>query len=78
MPPAPGAFYIFPDVSQLFGPGIDDSFKFAGKLLEQASVAVVPGGAFGADDYIRISYATSMEKIEQGMDRMEAFCKGLT
>ncbi|MGM0367519.1 MAG: pyridoxal phosphate-dependent aminotransferase [Actinomycetota bacterium] len=73
----PGAFYIFPDVSGLFGESIKSSFDFAGSLLEKASVAVVPGGAFGADDYIRISYATSMDKIEEGMDRLQSFCEKL-
>ncbi|MDD3777723.1 MAG: pyridoxal phosphate-dependent aminotransferase [Actinomycetota bacterium] len=72
-----GAFYIFPDVSPLYGKDIKNSFDFAHQLLEKASVAVVPGGAFGADDYIRISYATALDKIEEGMDRMEVFCREL-
>lgn len=69
-----GAFYIFPKVSGFFGGRIKNSFDFAELLLEEAYVAVVPGGAFGADDYIRISYAASMEKIEEGLDRIEKFC----
>ncbi len=72
-----GAFYIFPDVSGLFGNGIKDSFDFADRLLEEASVAVVPGGAFGADDYIRISYAASLDKIKEGMNRLQNFCETL-
>ena len=46
-------------------------------LLEEEKVAAVPGIAFGADDYVRISYATSMANIEKGLDRMAAFCKRL-
>ena len=68
-----GAFYIFPKVSNFFGGEIKNSFDFADLLLEEANVAVVPGGAFGADEYIRISYATSMEKIEEGLNRIEEF-----
>lgn len=72
-----GAFYIFPKVSGFFGDRIKNSFDFAGMLLEEANVAVVPGGAFGADKYIRISYAASMEKIKEGLDRIEQFCRNL-
>lgn len=72
-----GAFYIFPRVSGFFGGKVKDSFDFAGLLLEKANVAVVPGEAFGACDYIRISYATSMEKIEEGLNRIEEFCISL-
>ncbi|MCX6339469.1 MAG: pyridoxal phosphate-dependent aminotransferase [Candidatus Aureabacteria bacterium] len=64
-----GAFYAFPDVSA-FGLG---SAEFAARLLEEALVAVVPGSAFGSDSHIRISYATSMENIKEGMDRIEKF-----
>jgi aspartate aminotransferase len=45
--------------------------------LEQEKVAVVPGIAFGADDYVRISYATSMENLEKGLGRMEKFARSL-
>ncbi len=69
-----GAFYIFPKVSSFFGNKIKNSFDFADSLLEKANVAVVPGGAFGAEGYIRISYAASMEKIEEGLNRIEKFC----
>lgn len=68
-----GAFYLFPNVS---GTGLKSS-DFCARLLEEENVAAVPGLAFGADDYIRISYATSMEQIEKGLDRMEQFCKRL-
>jgi aspartate aminotransferase len=68
-----GAFYVFPDVRAFFGKrGIRDSQTFADFLLDEARVAVVPGGAFGADDYVRISYATSMERIREGVARIAA------
>ncbi|MDB6031628.1 MAG: aspartate aminotransferase [Verrucomicrobiales bacterium] len=69
-----GAFYLFPNISKL---GLK-SAEFCSRLLEQEKVAAVPGIAFGADDYIRISYATSMANIEKGMLRIENFCKALT
>jgi len=68
---AKGAFYLFPNIS---GTGLK-STEFCAKLLEQEKVAAVPGIAFGADDYIRISYATSLKNIEKGLDRMERFVK---
>ncbi|HYM59982.1 MAG TPA: pyridoxal phosphate-dependent aminotransferase [Thermoanaerobaculia bacterium] len=68
-----GAFYIFPEVKGFFGKGgIRDSASFATYLLDEARVAVVPGGSFGADEYVRISYATSMERIQEGVKRMAA------
>ncbi|HEU5070682.1 MAG TPA: pyridoxal phosphate-dependent aminotransferase [Verrucomicrobiae bacterium] len=70
---AKGAFYLFPNISQL---GLKSS-EFCARLLEQEKVAAVPGIAFGADDYIRLSYATSMANIEKGLTRMENFCKTL-
>lgn len=70
---ARGAFYLFPNIS---GSGLK-SGEFCGKLLEQQNVAAVPGIAFGADDYFRLSYATSMEQIEKGLDRIEKFCETL-
>jgi aspartate aminotransferase len=67
-----GAFYAFPDVSGVYGrAGITDSQSFADYLLDEARVAVVPGGAFGADQFVRISYATSMERIQEGVRRIE-------
>jgi aspartate aminotransferase len=70
---AKGAFYLFPNISAT---GLR-STDFCAKLLEQEKVAAVPGIAFGADNYIRISYATSLANIEKGLDRMEQFCKSL-
>jgi len=77
-----GAFYVFPRVSALYGKkhqgkAITGSVAMAETLLERAHIAVVPGSGFGADDYIRLSYATSMEKIEKGVDRLEKFVKEL-
>ncbi len=67
-----GAFYVFPNVRKVYGKqGISDSASLANYLLEDARVAVVPGSAFGADDYIRLSYATSLEKIREGVARIE-------
>jgi aspartate aminotransferase len=68
-----GAFYLFPNIS---GTGLK-STEFCARLLEQEKVAAVPGIAFGADDYLRISYATSLANIEKGLDRLEKFVKGL-
>jgi aspartate aminotransferase len=67
---------VFPNVSKLFGKKhagleIRNSVEFTQFLLEEAKVAVVPGVEFGADDYVRISYATSMEEIKKGIDRIE-------
>jgi aspartate aminotransferase len=70
---AKGAFYLFPNISKT---GLKSS-DFCAKLLEQEKVAAVPGIAFGADDYIRLSYATSMANIEKGLARIEKFCKSL-
>jgi aspartate aminotransferase len=75
--PSPeGAFYVFPNVSGLFGKTlrgkkVKDSMEMADYLLEQGRIAVVPGKAFGADDYIRISFATSMENIVEGLKRLK-------
>jgi aspartate aminotransferase len=71
---AKGAFYLFPNVS---GTGLK-SVDFCAKLLEQEKVAAVPGIAFGADDYVRISYATSLANLEKGLERMERFVRSLT
>lgn len=74
-----GAFYVMVNVSAFYKPenSIDSSSSFAAKLLEQQKVAVIPGIAFGADDYIRLSYATSEEVIRTGLQRIGDFIKGL-
>ena len=70
---AKGAFYLFPNISKL---GLKSS-DFCARLLEQEKVAAVPGIAFGADDYIRLSYATGLANIEKGLDRLDRFCRSL-
>lgn len=73
-----GAFYVFPDIRAYFGKrGITDSQSFANFLLDEARVAVVPGGAFGADEFVRISYAASMERIREGVARIAAAVRQL-
>ncbi|MEK7298327.1 MAG: aminotransferase class I/II-fold pyridoxal phosphate-dependent enzyme, partial [Candidatus Margulisiibacteriota bacterium] len=74
-----GAFYAFPNVSTFFGKKtsarrvIASSVDFCDALLSEALVACVPGGGFGADDYIRLSYATSMAQIQKGIERIRAW-----
>ena len=68
--PPRGAFYAFPDVSAHYDERRPDSVSFAESLLEDAAVAVVPGGAFGADRHIRISFACSRETIREGLERI--------
>ena len=72
-----GAFYCFPNVSAYFGGPITDAISFAKALLEQAHVAVVPGNDSGFDTHVRFSFATSMEQIDKGLDRVEEFLKKL-
>jgi len=64
-----GAFYVFPDVSNFFDGSVKNSVDLARRLLEEAHVAVVPGAAFGADSHVRISYATSLEQLHEGLKR---------
>ncbi len=68
-----GAFYLFPNVRAL---GLS-SDEFASRLLDEELVALVQGSAFGADDYVRLSYATSDEVIEKGLERLGRFCARL-
>ncbi len=62
-----GAFYMFCNISKT---GLD-SISFASRLLDEQYVCVIPGNSFGADDFIRISFATSIEELQIGMDRIE-------
>jgi len=68
-----GAFYVLLNISQL---GLT-SQNFADRLLSKANVAVVPGAAFGDDRTIRLSYATSIDIIKKGLDRLQDFCRTL-
>ncbi len=72
-----GAFYLLPDVSAYFGKAfkgsvIKDSFDFCNFILNEAHVAIVPGAAFNSPNTVRIAYTNSMDKIVEGMDRIEA------
>lgn len=71
-----GAFYVMVNISKLIGKNlggynIGSSMDFAEYLLDTAKVAVIPGSGFGTDNYIRLSYATSLENIEEGLNRIE-------
>jgi aspartate aminotransferase len=69
-----GAFYAYPNISVAFQSGkVKNSLDFAGQLLAKAHVALVPGEAFGTNDHVRISYATSMHELERGLDRLHNF-----
>jgi aspartate aminotransferase len=69
-----GAFYCFPNVAGTFaGLGVRGSIEFASRLLDEANVAVVPGQAFGMDNHVRLSFATSMDQIAKGLDRIESW-----
>lgn len=75
-----GAFYVFPNFKKLVGKAvngkkIEGSLSLADMLLTDAKVAVVPGIAFGSDVHFRMSYATSMEKIEKGLNRIQDYLK---
>jgi aspartate aminotransferase len=73
-----GAFYIMMNIEQLigrtmYGKTINSSDDFAALFLDVAKVAVVPGSGFGADNYVRWSYATSMDNIVEGVERLKKF-----
>ncbi|MEG2017660.1 MAG: pyridoxal phosphate-dependent aminotransferase [Clostridium sp.] len=73
-----GAFYVMVNISKVIGKEIDgkvieSSMVFSDLLLEKEKVAVVPGVAFGVDEFIRLSYATSIENIKNGLNRIERF-----
>lgn len=75
-----GAFYVMVNISKLLGKTVDgevicNSLDFSRVLLEKEKVAVIPGSAFGVDNFIRLSYATSMENIQKGLERIENFVK---
>ena len=76
-----GAFYVMMNISkifgkELFGHVIKDADDFGNMFLKYGKVAVVPGTSFGAPEFIRWSYATSMENIKAGLDRLECFLSG--
>src|SRR3989338_5405844 len=67
------AFYVFANVSKFYSDQVKGSMVFCQKLLEDAYVAAIPGVAFGDDRFIRLSFATGMEHIKRGLDRLEKF-----
>jgi aspartate aminotransferase len=68
-----GAFYVFPNISAHYNAEMQDDMAVSRLLLEREHVAVVPGVAFGAPGHLRISYATSMDRIDEGLKRMARF-----
>ena len=68
-----GAFYVFPNISAHLNANMPSDTAAAKQLLEREAVAVVPGEAFGAPGYLRISYATSIERIDEGLRRLNHF-----
>ena len=73
-----GAFYVFPNMSAYIKGDIKNDIDLTAYLLEEAKVAVVPGSAFGKEGYIRLSYATSIENIKEGMKRIKEALKKLS
>ncbi|MAT14661.1 MAG: hypothetical protein CMJ46_05250 [Planctomyces sp.] len=77
-----GAFYAFFNVGAYFGKPlaggtvVKDSTEFCSSLLKEGHVALVTGDAFGAPNYVRLSFATDMDTLAGGLDRLEAFIKG--
>jgi len=77
-----GAFYAFPNISELIGLGFDgmkinDGDSFADLVLNEAHVALVGGNDFGAPGHVRLSYATSRESLKEAFNRMERMLAGL-
>ena len=69
-----GAFYVYPNVSQYLGKaGAPTAMELSKRLLHEAHVVTVPGEAFGTNEHIRLSYATSHADVKEGLERMKAF-----
>lgn len=75
-PQPEGAFYAFPDVRGCFGGRLKTSAEFANELLENEQTVVTDGEAFGAEGYIRISYATSLDRLQEGVKRIRRVVEG--
>jgi aspartate aminotransferase len=78
-----GAFYVFPNISSYIGKSaggkkIESDSAFCDYILDKGLVAIVAGSGFGAPGYMRLSYATSMENIKEGLDRIEKVLKDFT
>ncbi|MFW6121536.1 MAG: aspartate aminotransferase [Petrotogales bacterium] len=72
-----GAFYFFIDIKKFLNNRLKDSLSFCKSLLEDARVGLVPGSAFEAEGSIRLSYASSLEELNEGLNRMKDFLSGL-
>jgi aspartate aminotransferase len=72
-----GAFYLFPDISELLGGEVKTSADFAQRLIEREHVALTPGEGFDAPGYLRISYATSMDQLHEGATRILRLAESL-
>ena len=72
-----GAFYAFPNVTGCFGKHMRTSAEFAEQLLQKEQTVVTDGAGFGAEGYVRLSYATSMSQLEEGVRRIKRFVEGL-
>lgn len=72
-----GAFYVFPEIKAYLNQDLPDSIAFCKVLLEQCQVATVPGSAFGVEGHLRISYANSMENLQEGCRRIQEFLRSL-
>jgi aspartate aminotransferase len=70
-----GAFYAFPDIRGCLGKELKSSADFAQRLLEEEQTVVTEGAAFGAEGFVRISYATSMKQLEEGVRRIRRFAE---
>ena len=68
-----GAFYVFPSI-EAYGMGAEE---FCTRMIREGKLAAVPGTCFGAEGYLRFSYCYSLEEIQRGMDRLEAFLQTL-
>ena len=83
LPPPGGAFYVFPNVSAALGrrsaggAELPDVEAFALRLMEEGGLATVPGSGFGTTEHIRLSYAAALPMLRTGLDRLEAFLRGL-
>ena len=72
-----GAFYVYPNISAFLGRGVKSPAEFARKLLHEAHVATVPGEGFGTNEHVRISYATSENDLDRGIERLKEFVASL-
>ena len=72
-----GAFYAFPNISELLSDKLPTSVDLASHLIDHARVVTVAGAAFGRDGYLRLSFATSVERLAEGLERLESACSEL-